>query len=137
MCSWRDGESLRHMVGGIPGTINTWAPTTGLGRMAHCRIGTLAGSPPQAFDAALEAAAQLGFKVSTADRAAGHLYLSQSRGQRGSSRRFDLAVTDSGPGQVAVLISWDPSPLVPWPLRSESRSAGRLCRRIEQTLEQK
>jgi len=105
--------------------------------MAHCRIGTLAGSPPQVFDAALEAAAQLGFKVSTADRAAGHLYLSQSRGQRGSSRRFDLAVTDSGPGQVVVLISWDPSPRVPWPLRSESRSAGRLCRRIKQTLEQK
>jgi len=102
--------------------------------MAHCRIGTLAGSPPQVFDAALEAAAQLGFKVSTADRAAGHLYLSQPRSQHGSSRHFDLALTDSSPGRVAVLISWDPNPLLPWPLRSESRSAGRLCRRIEQTL---
>lgn len=105
--------------------------------MAHCRIGTLAGSPPQVFDAALEAAAQLGFKVSMADRAAGHLYLSQPRGQRGWSRRFDLAVTDSGPGRVVVLISWDPSRLVPWPLRSEARGAGRLLRRIEQTLERK
>ena len=106
-----------------------------LGPMAHCRIGTLAGSPAQVFDATLEAVAQLGYQVSIADRAAGHLYLSKPRGQRGSSRRFGLVVTDSGLGHVVVLISWDPSPLLPWPLRWESRNAGRLCRRIEQTLE--
>ena len=105
--------------------------------MAHCRIGTLAGSPSQVFDAALEAAAQLGFQVSMADRAAGRLYLSQARGQHGSSRRFDLALTDSSPGRVAVLLSWHPNPLLPWPLRSEGRAAARLCQRIEQTLEER
>ena len=105
--------------------------------MAHCRIGTLAGSLAQVFDAAVDAAAELGFQVSMADRAAGYLYLSQPRGWRGSLRRFDLSVTDSGPGRVVVLISWDPSRLLPWPLRSESRSAARLCQRIEQTLEER
>jgi hypothetical protein len=105
--------------------------------MAHCRIGTLAGSPSQVFDAALEAAAQSGFQVSMADRAAGHLYLSQPRGQYGASRHFDLAVTDSGLGRVVVVISWDPNPLLPWPLRSEGRSAARLYGRIGHTLEVK
>ena len=107
------------------------------GSLAHCRIGTLAGSPAQVFDAAVDAAAELGFQVSMADRAAGHLYLSEPRGQRGSSRRFDLSVTDSGPGRVVVLLSWDPNPLLPWPLRSEGRSAARLCQRIEKTLEER
>jgi len=105
--------------------------------MAHCRIGTLAGSLPQVFDAALEAAAQLGFQVSGADRAAGRLYLGQPRGQHGSSRRFDLSMTDSSPGRVVVLLSWNPNPLLPWPLRSEGRSAARLCQRIEKTLEER
>jgi hypothetical protein len=105
--------------------------------MAHCRIGTLAGSLSGVFDAAREGAAQLGFQVSMADRAAGHLYLSRPRGQHGTSRHFDLAVTDSGPGRVVILLSWDPGRLPPWPLRSEGRSAARLCRQIKQTLEQK
>lgn len=105
--------------------------------MAHCRIGTLARSPAQVFDAALEAAAQLGFEVSMADRAAGHLYLSQPRLRGQYPRRFDVSVSDSGLGTTVVIVSWDLRHPLPWPLASEGRSAARLCRRIEQTLEQK
>jgi len=137
VCSWHDEGSLGGRVGGSTGTIDTGLPRTGLAPMAHCRIGTLPGSPPQVFDAALEAAAQLGFQVSMADRAAGHLYLNESRLLGGYPRRFDLSVTDSGLGRVVVLVSWVPRRPLPWPLGSEGRSAARLCRRIKQTLEQK
>ena len=105
--------------------------------MAHCRIGTLAGSLAQVFDAAVDAAAELGFQVSMADRAAGHLFLSESRGQRGASHRFGLSVTDSGLGRTVLHVSWDPHPALPWPWRSDSRSASHLCRRIQQTVEER
>ncbi len=105
--------------------------------MAHCRIGTLARSPAQVFDAALEAAAQLGFEVSMAEPTAGHLHLNQPRLLGQYPRRFDLSVSDSGLGTTVVMVSWDPRHPLPWPLASEGRSAARLCRRIEQILEQK
>ena len=50
-------------------------------------------------------------------------------------RRFDLAVTDSGLGDTAVLISWNPRHPLPWPFASEGRNATRLCRCIQQNLD--
>ena len=86
------------------------------------------------FDAALEAAAQMGFQVSMPDRAAGQLFLSGPKGRPGSSRRFSVSVTDNGLGGTAIHVSWDPRPLLLWPIRSDGRSAARFCGRIQQLL---
>jgi hypothetical protein len=102
--------------------------------MDRSQTRSLAWSVPQVFDAALTAASQLGYAVSQADSATGHLYLSQSRRLGRPPRPFAVSVTDSGLGSTVVLISWRPSNRVPWPLRSEGRTATRLCRRVEANL---
>ncbi|MBM3696421.1 MAG: hypothetical protein FJW79_10895 [Actinobacteria bacterium] len=94
-------------------------------------IRRLASSPEQVFDAALDAAARLGFTVSLADRPAGHLFLSQEHGPR-RTHRFTVSVTDSGLGATVLYVSWE-THLSPWP-RSDARAAARLCRAIEGAL---
>jgi hypothetical protein len=101
--------------------------------MANCRTHTLAWAAPEVFDATVAAAADLGFSISQADRVGGHLYLDRSRRLGGYPRRFAVSVTDSGLGSTVVHIDWRPT-RVPWPLRSEARRAGRLCRQTERVL---
>ena len=101
--------------------------------MPYCRTHTLAWDAPQVFDAALAAASDLGFAVAQADPPSGHLYLDQRRWLGGLPRRFAVAVTDNGLGSTVLHIAWRPRPR-PWPLRSEGRSALRLCRCTERFL---
>jgi len=93
----------------------------------------LAWDAPQVFDAALAAASNLGFAVVQADSPGGHLYLDQRRRLGGLPRRFAVSVTDNGLGSTVVHIAWRSRPR-PWPLRSEGRSALRLCRCTERFL---
>jgi len=102
--------------------------------VARCKTQSLGGSPAEVFDAALDAAGQLGFQVSLAERAAGHLFLSEPRGLRASPHRFGLSVIDSGIGPTVLHVSWDPHPALPWPWRSDNRTASCLCRCIQQRL---
>jgi hypothetical protein len=102
--------------------------------MAQCLTHSFAWPPPQVFEAALLAAPHVGFGVSQADRAGGHLYLDRPRPLGRYPRRFDLSVTDSGLGDTVVSISWNPAHQLPWPFGSESRTAARLCRHIQQAL---
>lgn len=101
--------------------------------MPYFRTHTLAWDAPQVFDAALAAALDLGFAVVQADPPGGHLYLDQRRRLGGLPRRFAVSVTDNGLGSTVVHIAWRSRPR-PWPLRSEGRSALRLCRCTERFL---
>ena len=100
--------------------------------MPYCRTHTLAWDAPRVFDAGL-AASNPGFAVVQADPPGGHLYLDQRRQLGGLPRRFAVSVTDNGLGSTLVHIAWR-SRWRPWPLRSEGRSALRLCRCTERFL---
>jgi hypothetical protein len=89
---------------------------------------------PQVFDAAVAAASGLGFYVSQFDRHTGHLYVDEPRRLGRSARRFAVSVTDSGLGSTVLHIAWHPRNTMPWPLRSEGRSAARLARQTERAL---
>lgn len=102
--------------------------------MAGSRTHTLSWSAPHVFEAALMTASQLGFAVSQADSAGGRLYLNQPRRLGRPPRPFSVSITDSGLGSTVILVSWRPNHRVPWPLRSEGRSAARLCRRLQDDL---
>ena len=98
--------------------------------MARFRTLSLDAYPLQVFDAALEAAAQMGLEVSTADREAGSLLLSACPGRLGSRHRFVLSVTDNGLGGSTVHISWDDR--FPGLARGfHRRTAAGLCERLQ------
>jgi len=102
--------------------------------MAQCLTHSFNWPPPQVFETALLVAPHVGFGISQADPAGGHLYLDKPRLLAQYPRRFDLSVTDSGLGNTVVSISWSPRHQLPWPFGSEGRTASRLCRHIQQDL---
>jgi hypothetical protein len=97
--------------------------------MAHWRIHTRPYSPPHVLDAAVAAAADLGFGISQVDQAGGHLYLTCPRSFGRRDTPVDVAVTDSGLGTTVLLVGWGSAPTLSGPCSPAGRRAARLSRR--------
>ena len=96
--------------------------------MAHWRIQTLAYEAPQVLEAALAAAANLGFGVTQVDPSGGRLLLALTRPFGMPAWPVEAAVIDSGLGSTSLRVSWDAPAAVPWLPPSPRRRVGRLQR---------
>ena len=91
---------------------------------------TLGYPVPQVFEAAVEAASDLGLGIHQVDRAGFHLYLTYPGRLGRRDWPLDLAVIDSGLGATVLRVSWSQGRSGAWPLAPQGRCAGRLCGRI-------
>ena len=96
--------------------------------MAQWRIQALAYGAPQVLEAALAAAANLGFGITQVDSSGGHLLLTLARPFGMPSWPVEAAVIDSGLGSTSLRVSWDAPATLPWLPPSPRRRVGRLQR---------
>lgn len=82
--------------------------------MARWRIQTLAHDSPSVLEAALAAAANLGFGIAQVDRATGRCLLEMPRPLGAPAWPVEAAVLDNGLGSTSLRVSWDLPATAPW-----------------------